>query len=376
MPERAVNAGRTDRLVYRQALSDYDNAPPVLVAAGTDRTSPSVTIGIPTFRRPALLVESVRSAMAQAFDRPLEIVVIDNDPASRDCEYLIEQIPELRDGLFRYYVNSENIGAFGNWNRCIELARGSWVSILNDDDLLDTNYLALMFAELDRDPGVDGIACLKRFFGGANSGIASPDDAKHVAGERMSRRVLLGSLKSAGGRRSLAKRILTRTIAETAFRGRATRRIRPAKFFWGAVLGNSGGFLFRRSKAVEVGGFYPEEYPSSDIWFYARFAKIGHLRQHHVIAASIRQTEGNITVNTVTEQLAHGYKLYRTLAGSEAPRWWEWTIPLMIARDRAEYVRVWKTDIPPAAVEDALGIKLPRDQPRLHAVLRIVMGGT
>jgi len=49
---------------------------------------------------------------------------------------------------------------------------------------------------------------------------------------------------------------------------------------------------------------------------------------------------------------------------------------MFIARDRAEYERIWNTDVSRAQVEAELGIRLPKDTPRLHAVLRLVLGGS
>lgn len=359
----------SEGLTFRDALGDRADVGSVVKVEGGDRTPPFVTIAITTYKRRDLLREAVCSALDQHFDRPVEIAVFDNDPDSTGAAALLEHMPELAERNFRYVVNADNLGVFGNFNRCITMARAPWLTILQDDDLLDPNYLRLMFDEIDAHPTTDGIVCLKRFFGGRDDSEAPAP----VAPMRLSG--LPGSLGSRAGRRALARRVTDRLFAESSYRGRTSRRIAPRKFFWGAVLGNGSGFLFQVDAAKKIGGFYPEEYPSADIWFFVRLAKIGHLRQHRAIAASIRKTEGNITVRTVTEQLGEGRRLYATLAGSEAPGWWARTIPLMIARDRAEYARVWNANIPQDEVERALGLRLPPDRPRLHAALRILMGG-
>ena len=149
-------------LEIRNALNDFDHFPSELVMEGADREHPLVSIVIPTFRRPSLLIEAVQSALAQRFDHPYEIVVIDNDPETKDVDRLLECFPELKERSFRYFVNRENIGMFGNWNRSILLARGEWMTILNDDDLLDDNYLAIIFSVLDRNVAIDGLATQKR----------------------------------------------------------------------------------------------------------------------------------------------------------------------------------------------------------------------
>ena len=48
---------------------------------------------------------------------------------------------------------------FGNWNRCIELARSEWVFILSDDDLLDRSFVEAMLAVTDRDEAISLLSC-------------------------------------------------------------------------------------------------------------------------------------------------------------------------------------------------------------------------
>ena len=49
-----------------------------------------------------------------------------------------------KEGRISYYKNKENLGMFGNWNRCLELARGEWVCILHSDDKIMPNYIEEM----------------------------------------------------------------------------------------------------------------------------------------------------------------------------------------------------------------------------------------
>ena len=358
----------SEGLIFRDALGDQADIGSDVRVEGSDRTSPFVTIAITTYKRPDLLRESIRSALDQDFDRPVEIAVFDNDPESSGAAALLDHMPELATRNFRYIVNAGNLGVFGNFNRCITMARAPWLTILQDDDLLDPAYLRLMFDEIDAHPTTDGIVCLKRFFGGRDEGEAAP-----VA--PMSRSLLLGSLRSSAGRRALAGRVVGRLFAEGSYRGRASRPIAPGKFFWGAVLGNGSGFLFRVDTAREVGGFYAEEYPSADLWFFARFAMRGHLRQHRAILAGIRRTEGSISENTVFDQLEKGYRLQYLLAGSAAPRWYRRLLPGMIAHYRADFEREWGVSASAVELERTLGIRLPPHRPRLHAALRLLLGG-
>jgi glycosyltransferase involved in cell wall biosynthesis len=150
-------------LPYRNALADLDPSAWDVVARGADERARLVTIAIPTFRRPETLVEAVGSALSQRFGEPFEIIVADNDPASRDAERLLGALPQLADANFRYLVNRENVGMYGNHNICLLAARGEWVTILHDDDLLDPDFLSTMFKELRARPDTDGLVCRKRF---------------------------------------------------------------------------------------------------------------------------------------------------------------------------------------------------------------------
>jgi glycosyltransferase involved in cell wall biosynthesis len=96
---------------------------------------------IPTFQRPDLLRESLTSALAQITSLAFEVVVIDNGSEPEMSAEVDKVIASFDTSNLRLFRNQTNIGMFGNWNRCIELARGEWLSILNDDDLLKTNFI-------------------------------------------------------------------------------------------------------------------------------------------------------------------------------------------------------------------------------------------
>lgn len=337
----------TPTLLYRNAFADHKQVVSRLVAEVGGGQAPFVTIAIPTFRRADLLVEAVRSCLAQAFDRPVEIVIVDNDPASTGADALIAALPPTTTAV-RYFVNAENIGAFPNWSRGIELARAPWVMVLNDDDLLEPGCLALAFAEIDRDPSIDGIALRKRYFDDRDTPVAP---------------------------QSFARRNAARLMRAWLYRGANTRALPASRFFWGAVFGNSGGFVFRRSAAIDVGGFYPEEHPSSDNWFFLRFAHRYRLRQHATVGAAIRLSGDQISSSSVLQQLEQGYRLRATLLGSIVPRWWRPVSAYLSARHLAEFKRTWGVTITEAEVGQKLGIDVPRDNKYLLSAVRLLLGG-
>lgn len=112
--------------------------------------NPLVTIGIPTYKRgDRLLLEAIDSSLNQEnFQHKYEILVVDNNPVRGD---ITESSMERYNNEHRvaYYKNKENIGPIGNWNRLYELAKGKYVVILHDDDMLFPYYLNVMFSLLE-----------------------------------------------------------------------------------------------------------------------------------------------------------------------------------------------------------------------------------
>jgi glycosyltransferase involved in cell wall biosynthesis len=332
-------------LPRRDAIGDCDaTASELLFAGAAAQEPPELTIAIPTFRRQDLLVEAVASALAQAGS--IEIVVVDNDPASAVLGHLLAALPALRSAAFRYFRNAANLGLAGNLNRCIRLARGEWLTLLHDDDLLHPGFAARMMPHL-RGGGIDGLLCRKLI----------QDDRALVYAEPG------------------AKRLTRRLLHHVRFGFRPMRRIRPRHLFWEAP-GNTVGFICRTRHAREIGGFYPEEDPSSDYFFYARFVEQFALFELAEALASYRIV-GNSLLRPEVQLacLRRGYELQRFYAGSAVPRFWRRFTPLILARHVAAIAAISRSGLPRERLEAELGIRIPRDRPLLLYALRAALRG-
>ena len=107
---------------------------------------PWITILIPTYRRPDMLKEALESVLIwqEHTDFFWDIVVLDNEKDNgieNDTERLIRNIDSTR---ILYYRNSETMRPGDNFNRGFLLARGEWVMMLHDDDLLASKSLKTM----------------------------------------------------------------------------------------------------------------------------------------------------------------------------------------------------------------------------------------
>ena len=122
--------------------------------------SPKFTIQIPTYERSQTLRDTIASALNQTIKdgAPEYEIVITNNSQDEDGS-TAELIRSFRSDRISYFVNSRNIGMFGNWNRGIELARGEYVVMLHDDDVLSPYYLEALTAAIrdNRQPELIGV---------------------------------------------------------------------------------------------------------------------------------------------------------------------------------------------------------------------------
>ncbi|MCG8442994.1 MAG: glycosyltransferase [Caulobacterales bacterium] len=111
--------------------------------AGSGRApGATVTVVVPTFRRPDPLRRSLESLMAQRLDvdAQVEIVVVDNSPDGEARE-IVE--PYVRDGAYRVrYVSEPRPGVSNARNRGVREAAGAYIAFLDDDEEASPEWLA------------------------------------------------------------------------------------------------------------------------------------------------------------------------------------------------------------------------------------------
>ena len=98
-----------------------------------------VSICIPVFNMVDTIERACISALGQKYSN-FEVLVVDN--CSTDGTY--EKVSSIKDERLRVVRNSENIGAYGNHNECLRLAKGEWVKFLHGDDDLMLNCIKKM----------------------------------------------------------------------------------------------------------------------------------------------------------------------------------------------------------------------------------------
>lgn len=96
---------------------------------------PLVSICIPTYNRAGMIGSAIESALGQSY-RNVEVIVVDN--ASTDSTE--EVVRKFKDNRLHFHRNSTNLGLFGNFNKCVELASGEFIHILHSDDYIDSDF--------------------------------------------------------------------------------------------------------------------------------------------------------------------------------------------------------------------------------------------
>lgn len=192
---------------------------------GKHNRNAELTIVMPVYKRTTFIRMAIDSALHQKTSHTYEILIVDNTVENDD---IFEIIKSYDDPKIVYYRNEKNLGMFGNWNRCIELSKTVWITMLHDDDMLVDTYVEEM---LNRAGRLLDCSCL----GALHDEI---DENNHV-------------------------------IRSVYSSGRIVRQS-DLSFYVTIVPVPIMGVMFKKKAAIEVGGFNSEFYPAADAQFLCK----------------------------------------------------------------------------------------------------------
>lgn len=115
--------------------------------------SPTISVVVLSYNRPALLAESLSSLQSQTY-RACEVTVIDNpSPASEEVARVVEQFMG-----FNLIKSRVNLGYAAGMNRGLELSAGEYTLITEDDIVLDRDCIRHLveYAEANPETGLAG----------------------------------------------------------------------------------------------------------------------------------------------------------------------------------------------------------------------------
>jgi glycosyltransferase involved in cell wall biosynthesis len=248
--------------------------------------TPILSIAIPTFKRFDLLKETLNSVFALSFSVPVEILVVDNDPDNQ--EQAISAISQYSNDSFTYYKNTENLGMYGNWNQCLSLAKGKYITILHDDDLLLTEFAEQMNTLLQN-------GALPHDLIGFEISLLDQRENKPAVNARCRMSLTL---------------LLRKLIPGKSF---SVTEKGIESLFFSNIFAGTLGVVINRELALSIGGFNSRYYPIADYDFWCRWVahygniyifanKVGlyRLLQNDTLRMDVR--EGFITGSTMLRQ--------------------------------------------------------------------------
>ena len=152
---------------YKNSFSQNLDNRSILISKHSEEDVPLITIAIPTYKRPETLKEAIDSALKQDGIKVLyEIIVVDNEEISYGYTKTMKLMECYKnESRILYFRNIKNLGMFGNMNRCFELAKGEWVTLLHDDDLLPSSYVKDIIYYIEKKPDCGAICTEKIYFG-------------------------------------------------------------------------------------------------------------------------------------------------------------------------------------------------------------------
>lgn len=178
---------------------------------------PTLSVCIPTYRGEAYLGAAIESVLAQDY-LDFELVVIDDNSPDQTAAI----VSNYRDDRIRYIKNQINLGPEGNWNRCLEEARGKYVKLLPQDDVLAPTCLMQQVEILEQD---------------SNESVALVFCARHIINQQ--------------------GRIITKRGYPGGVAGHIPGQcaIKKSIRYGTNLIGEPGGVMFRKSLSDAIGKF-------------------------------------------------------------------------------------------------------------------------
>jgi len=132
--------------------------PPPVLPPPPLAARPFWSVMIPIYNaREDYLRETLQSVLCQdpGIDE-MQIEVLDNCSTIGDPEALVR---EIGGGRILFHRQTHNLGTGGNFNACIERARGRWVHILHGDDTVRPEFYRRARSDIEAHPEVAAALC-------------------------------------------------------------------------------------------------------------------------------------------------------------------------------------------------------------------------
>ena len=268
---------------------------------------------VPVYNGTKYLAETLDSVVAQGFDESeMQIEVIDDCSTHDDAEVLVRT---RYDNRVLFYRQPQRVGMAGNWNTCIQRAKGSLIHILHQDDFVASGYYEEIKNLADNYPDV-GLYSTRTF---------SVDEQSIIMG-------------------------MTRRIGELE---QPAKAVEP--FFYQTPI-QCAGVTVRRTSYEALGGFSPDLGYVTDCEMWARITSAHRAVVSPKVLASYRQCDGTEThrvsrtaegikaicrLNDIFAQRYAGFSVERGRARVAAAAW-EGYLRFKLSGDHAAAAANWE----------------------------------
>lgn len=144
---------------------------------------PLVSIIIPNYNHGAYLADAIQSALDQTYSN-IEIIVVD-DGSTDDSQAVANKFREQI-----HYMYQRNGGLCAARNTGLRAAKGTYIGLLDADDMLEPDYCRQLVSALLAFPDAEGIICGYRFVDVKNNSLPQVE-SRCLAGENLYE-ILLG----------------------------------------------------------------------------------------------------------------------------------------------------------------------------------------
>ena len=135
--------------------------------------APILSLCLPTYKRASLLDQALRAVLGQVTPQmasAVEVIVLDNASPDETPQVVEAALADYPQVPVRYVRRGENIGPDANFLDAVVQARGEFVYLLSDDDVLLPGAVATLLELIAGHPGFDAFALNVRPF------LLTPDE--------------------------------------------------------------------------------------------------------------------------------------------------------------------------------------------------------
>ena len=144
-------------------LTLHQPVPEIAAYTGPDR--PRFSVMLPTYEPGDKLRVTLLSVLEQVpTQESMQIAVVDDGSRRSDVRQLVAAVDKT--GRVEVHADGTRLGISGNWNRCIDLARGHLVHLLHQDDRVLPGFYRRMELAFTKAPQIGMAFCRSRLVDG------------------------------------------------------------------------------------------------------------------------------------------------------------------------------------------------------------------